>query len=221
MLRNILLAVAGILVVLVVVIATRPSSYRVSRSTTVAAPPAVVYGEVVDFRQWAAWSPWGKLDPAMKVTYSGPTSGPGAAYAWQGNDKVGEGKMLINGARPNEEVNLKLDFIKPFEGSALSGFSFEPASGGGTKVTWGMSGESNFVMKAISLVHDMDADVGKDFERGLLALKTVSEAEATRQAAEAARKAAADAAAAQAAAELAAQQAAAEAAAAKPAKRHK
>jgi Polyketide cyclase / dehydrase and lipid transport len=221
MLRNILLVVAGILVVLLVVIFTRSPTYRVSRSTNVAAPPAVVYGEVVDFRQWVAWSPWGALDPTMRLTYSGPTSGPGAAYAWVGNDKVGEGKMLITGSKPNEEVNIKLDFLKPFEATALTGFTFEPASGGGTKVTWSMTGENNFVMKAMSIVHDMDADIGKDFDRGLAALKSVSEAEAKRQAAEAARKAAADAAAAQAAAELAAQQAAAEAAAAKPAKRHK
>jgi len=220
MLRNILIAVAALVVVLLVIIATRPATYRVSRSLIIGAPAGVVYGQVVDFHKWSAWLPWAKIDPAMKVTYAGPVSGPGAAYSWTGNDKVGEGKMLITGAKPDQEVNIKLDFIKPFEATCSTGFSFEPGSGG-TKVTWLMSGDNSFMMKAVSLFQDMDASVGKDFDKGLLALKGVSEAEAKRQAEEAAKKAAADAAAAQAAADAAAAQAAAAAAAAKPAKSRK
>ncbi len=220
MLRNILIAIAAVVVVLLIVIATRASTYRVSRSTTIAAPASVIYAQIVDFHRWDAWSPWAKLDPNMKVTYAGPPSGPGAAYSWAGDNKVGEGKMLITGAQADKEVNIKLDFIKPFEGTSLTGFSLDPASSG-TKVTWAMSGENNFVMKAISLVHDIDVDVGKEFEKGLLAMKGVSEAEAKRQADEAARKAAAEAAAQAAATQAAADAAAAAAAAAKPAKGRK
>jgi Polyketide cyclase / dehydrase and lipid transport len=221
MLRNILIAVAALVVVLLIIIAMRPPTYRVSRSATIAAPPAVVYAQIVDFHRWDGWSPWAKIDPSMKATYTGPASGPGAAYAWAGNDKVGEGKMLITGAKPNEEVNIKLDFLKPFQASALTGFALEPV-GAGTKLTWSMSGENNFVMKAMSLFHDMDAEIGKDFDKGLTDLKSISEAEAKRLATEEmARKAAADAAAAQAAAAQAAADAAAAAAAAKPHKAHK
>ena len=213
MLRKILIAVAVLIIVLVIVIATRPGTYRVTRSATMAAPPTVVYAQIADFHRWDAWSPWAKLDPAMKATFGGSPSGPGAAYAWTGNDKVGEGKMLITAARPGQEVDIKLDFLKPFEATSATSFVLEPA-GAGTKVIWSMSGDSNFFMKAMSLVSDMDAEVGKDFDRGLASMKTVSEAEAKRQAEEAAKKAA-EAAAAQAAADAAAAQAAA---AAKPAK---
>jgi len=216
MLRKILIALAVLIIVLVIIVATRPGTYRVTRAATMAAPPAVVYAQIADFHRWDAWSPWAKLDPAMKTTYSGPASGPGAAYAWAGNDKVGEGKMLITGAKPGQEVDIKLDFLKPWEATSATVFALEPA-GPGTKVTWSMSGESNFVMKAMSLVTDMDANIGKDFEKGLASMKSVSEAEAKRQADEAAKKAA-EAAAAQAAADAAAAQAAAAAAAKKPAK---
>lgn len=217
MLKKILVALAVVVAVLLIIIATRAPTYRVSRSTTIAAPPSVVYAQIVDFHRWEAWSPWAKLDPAMKTTYTGPASGPGAAYSWSG-EKTGEGKMLITGAKPNEEVNIKLDFIKPFEATSAVEFALGPAPGG-TKVTWAMSGESGFVGKAFSLFRDMDAHIGQDFEKGLLALKGASEAEAKRQAEEMARKAAADAAA-QAAADAAAQAATA-AAAAKPAKGHR
>ncbi len=219
MLRTILIAVGALVMLLLILILTRPDTYSVGRSTTIAAPGDVVYAQIADFHRWDAWSPWAKLDPAVKVTYSGPASGPGAAYTWTGNDKVGEGKMLITGARLNQEVNIKLDFIRPFEATASTGFALEP-TGSGTKVTWTMSGNQGFVMKAMSLVHDMGKDIGTDFDRGLLALKNVSEAEAKRQAEEAARKAAADAAAAQAAADAAAAQAAADAAAKKHPKAH-
>jgi hypothetical protein len=210
MLRNIAIAIAALLVVLLIVIATRSSTYRVSRSVTIAAPPSVVYAQIVDFHRWDAWSPWAHIDPLVKTTYTGPASGPGAAYGWSGNDKVGEGKMLITGAKPNQEVNVKLDFIKPFEATSVVGFLLVPAPSG-TTVTWNMAGENNFMMKAFSMVHDMDSEVGKDFDKGLSTLKAVSEAEAKRQADEMAKKAAADAAAAaaQAAADAAAQAAAA------------
>ncbi|HMK72922.1 MAG TPA: SRPBCC family protein [Myxococcaceae bacterium] len=216
MLRKILIVLAVLIVALVVIIATRPGSFRVVRSATMAAPAAVVYAQIADFHRWDAWSPWAKLDPSMKVSFSGPASGPGAGYAWVGNDKVGEGKMLITGARPGQEVDIQLDFLKPWQATNATTFVLEPA-GPGTKVTWSMSGESNFMAKAMSLVMDMDAMIGKDFEKGLSQMGTVAAAETKRLADEAAKKAA-EAAAAQAAADAAAAQAAAAAKPAKPAK---
>ncbi len=220
MLRKILIMVAALLVLLLIIIATRPGTYSVTRSTTINAPAGVVYAQIADFHRWDAWSPWAKLDPSAKLTYAGPTSGPGAAYTWSGNDKMGEGKMLITSATPNKEVNIKLDFIRPFEASCTTGFALNPVSGGGTKLSWTMAGENNFMMKAVSLFHDMGADIGGDFDRGLASLKAISEAEAKREAEEMAKKAATDAAAAQAAADAAAAQAAAAAAAAKHTKGH-
>ena len=50
---------------------------------------------IVDFRRWPAWSPWEDVDPDLRRTYSGPDSGVGAAYAWEGNRKAGKGRMEI------------------------------------------------------------------------------------------------------------------------------
>ena len=35
----------------------------------------------------------------MKRTHSGAANGLGAVYAWEGNDKVGAGRMEITGAQ--------------------------------------------------------------------------------------------------------------------------
>lgn len=172
--KKIGIGVAAIFIVLLLVIVTRPNTYRVERSTTIAAPPEAVYAQVSDFRKWAAWSPWGKLDPNMKTTFEGTQGAVGAGYAWTGNDDVGAGRMTITGIDPNKRVDIKLEFIKPFESSAANGFAFEP-SGTGTKVTWSMNGDSNFLTKAFSLFVNMDEAVGKDFEKGLGDMKKVVE----------------------------------------------
>jgi uncharacterized protein YndB with AHSA1/START domain len=181
MLRKVLIGFAALVVVLLVVIATRPSTYRVERSTRIAAPPDVVFGLVNDFHAWDRWSPWEKLDPAMKRTYGGPPSGVGATYAWNGNDKVGEGSMRITESRPGQKVGIRLEFIKPMAAVTQTEFTFKPEAGG-TQVSWVMNGTNDLLGKAFSLFADMDAMIGKDFEKGLAAMRTEAEADARRRA---------------------------------------
>jgi len=45
--------------------------------------------------------------------------------------------------------------------------------GTGTRVTWTMHGNLDFMGKAVGLVNDWDKMIGPDFERGLEALKPV------------------------------------------------
>jgi uncharacterized protein YndB with AHSA1/START domain len=171
-------------------VATRPSTFHVERSATIKAPAEVVFGQVADFHKWQDWSPWEKLDPAMKKTYSGAPSGNGANYAWAGNDKVGEGDMTITAAQPNEKISIRLEFAKPWKAVNTTNITFKPA-GDGTLVNWAMDGENNFMGKAFGLFMDMDQMIGSDFEKGLASLGTVAEADAKKKAEEAAKLAAA------------------------------
>jgi len=175
MLWKILIALVVIVVGLVTVIALQPARYRVSRSTTIAAPAPVVFGQVNDFHRWTAWSPWEKIDPAMKRTYEGPPAGVGASYAWAGKGEVGEGRMTIVESRPSDLIQVKLEFVKPFAGTSVAEFSFKP-EGDRTLVTWSMTGDKNFIAKAIHLVMSMDRMIGDQFDKGLAAMKTVAEA---------------------------------------------
>jgi len=157
------------------VITLQPARYRVSRSTTIAAPAPVVFAQVNDFHKWSAWSPWEKIDPAMKRTYEGPPAGVGASYAWVGTREVGEGRMTIVESRPGDLIHVKLEFVKPFAGTSVAEFSFKP-DGERTLVTWSMTGDKNFIAKAIHLVMSMDRMIGDQFDKGLAAMKTVAEA---------------------------------------------
>ncbi len=108
--------------------ATKPDSFQVQRSASIQAPPEKLVGLIDDFHQWGSWSPWEKLDPAMKKTYSGAPSGKGSVYAWQGNSKVGAGRMEILEVTA-EKVTIKLDFLKPFEGHNVAEFALAPQGG--------------------------------------------------------------------------------------------
>lgn len=177
--RVVLLAV----VLLIIVIATRPDTFHVERSTSIAAPGATVFARLDDFHQWADWSPWEKLDPQMKRTFEGPASGVGASYAWTGNDKVGEGRMTIAQSQPPSSLVMNLEFLKPFKATNTAIFTLAD-DGANTRVTWAMDGHQNFVSKAMCLVMSMDKAIGPDFERGLASLRTLAEHDAQQPAAQ-------------------------------------
>jgi hypothetical protein len=165
-----LIAVVGVLAMA----ATKPTHYHIERSATISAAPAAVFAHVNDFHAWEAWSPWEKIDPAMKRTFEGPPNGMDATYAWVGNDKVGEGKMTIIESQPDARVGIRLEFIKPFAETCQADFALAP-EGEGTKVTWGMDGNHNYVSKVMCVFMDMDKMIGTDFEKGLGQLKTLAE----------------------------------------------
>lgn len=174
MLVKILIGLAVVGSALVIVIAMQPADFRVTRTTTVNAPASEVFAQVNDFRKWPAWSPFEKLDPAMKKTYSGAPDGEGAVYAWSGNDKAGEGRTTIVESRPDRTIRMTLEFTRPFKANNEVVFTFEP-DGENTKVTWAMTGQRNFMFKAVGLLMNMDKTVGGEFKKGLADLKAFSE----------------------------------------------
>ena len=174
MLIKVLGALALLVGGLAAVIAMRPADFRLVRSATLNAPPEKVFALINDFKQWEAWSPWAKIDPAMKTTYGAATAGPGATYAWVGNSDVGEGKMTITGSQPHERIVIRLEFKAPMEATNMTEFLLKP-EGAGTKVEWTMTGTNNFMTKAFDLFMNMDKMVGADFEKGLAQMKVAAE----------------------------------------------
>ena len=174
MFKYIGIAVVVVIAAVLALAATRPDTFRVERSTTIKAPPEKVYALIDDFHQWQQWSPWERLDPAMKRQHGGAAKGKGALYGWEGNKEVGKGQMEITEATPPSRVVIKLDFLAPFEAHNTAEFVLAP-QGDATTVTWAMSGPNLFIGKVMSLFASMDSLVGKDFERGLANLKAVAE----------------------------------------------
>ena len=174
MLEIIAIAVVVILAGILVYAATRPDAFRIERSATIKAPPEKIFALVNELRAWTAWSPWEKIDPELKRSYTGAQSGKGAGYAWEGNSKVGTGRMEITESAAPSKIVIRLDFLKPFEAHNTAEFSFA-RQGEATTVTWAMFGPSPYVSKLMGLVFNMDRMVGGQFETGLANLKKISE----------------------------------------------
>ena len=174
MLTTILIIFVVIIAAVLIYAATRPNDFVVSRSASIKAPAEAIFPLINDFRRWPEWSPFEKLDPAMRRTLSGADSGIGAAYAWEGNSKAGKGRMEITASVPSSQVSLKLDFEKPFRANNIVDFSLSP-SGDATTVTWAMRGARPFIAKLMGLFMDFDNLIGKDFEAGLDNLRRLAE----------------------------------------------
>ena len=174
MFKTILIVVVVLIAAILVYAATMPDDFRVQRTTSIKASPEKIFALINDLQRWDSWSPWEKMDPAMQRTFSGATAGKGAVYAWQGNSKVGEGRMEIADASPPSRVMIKLDFIKPIEGHNTAEFTLDP-KGDSTNVTWSMYGPSAYIAKVIGVFASMDKMIGKEFETGLANMKAVAE----------------------------------------------
>jgi uncharacterized protein YndB with AHSA1/START domain len=146
----------------------------VTRETSIAASPGRVFDQLDDFHNWRHWSPWEDVDPDLQREYIGPAKGPGAAYAWKGNRKAGEGRMEVLEAVDPEKVAVRVEFLKPFKSQSLSVFTLTP-EGDGTHVDWTMTFSRTLVSRVMSVFTSYDKMVGPDFEKGLARLKAYAE----------------------------------------------
>lgn len=174
MLKSIAITVVVLIGALLIFAATKPDAFRIERATTIKAPPEKIFSLINDFHQWEAWSPWEKIDPALKRTYSGAASGKGAVYEWDGNNDIGQGRMEITESLPPSNVALKLDFVKPFEAHNTVEFTLAP-QGDSTTVTQAMYGPSPYMSKLMTIFFSMEKMVGEKYEEGLANLKAIAE----------------------------------------------
>jgi hypothetical protein len=163
------------LVLLVAIGFFLPGTTHVERSINVNAPAEKVFENVNDLRKWNAWSPWSKIDPNTKWTYSEPSaSGTGAWYSWvSDNRSVGKGKMTITESKPNEFVKYNLEFEGM--GSSKPSFKLVPKDSLNTQVTWVMDSDNGWNPISRWFGVFMDKMLGPDFEKGLAGLKSLSE----------------------------------------------
>ena len=166
MLKWILAAVATVVVVFLIVVALQPSDFKVERSATMRAPAPAAFAQVNDFHNWRAWSPWEKIDPALKRQYEGPEGRHGRSLCLAGQ----QGRRR----RPHDDHREPAGRAGAHQARVLQAVRGDEyrriqlqARGRRTAVTWTMTGQNNFLSKAICLFVDMDKMVGGMFEQGL------------------------------------------------------
>lgn len=178
MLKRIAIAVAAIILipiaVILIIAATRPGTFQIERAERIEAVPEQIFPLISDLRKFSSWSPYETKDPNMQRVFSGPESGKGAAYEWDGDENIGKGRLQIADASAPSKVTMNLEIIRPLECQNIVEFRIEP-QGETTNVTWAMHGPMPFISKVMSVFVDMDEMVGSDFEVGLANLKKIAE----------------------------------------------
>jgi len=162
------------LLMLLAYAAARPDEFRVERRVRIAAPADQVWPLVSELRAFNRWNPYERKDPLIKSTYSGAASGVGSRYDWDSRE-VGSGSLEIVGQQHGRAVQMKLDFVKPFEAHNQAEFALQPTPDGATEVRWTMHGPANFISKLMGVFINMDKMVGRDFEAGLQNLRQLVE----------------------------------------------
>lgn len=163
---------AGVIATILVVAARKPNTANIERSAYIAAAPSVIFPLINDLRAHRSWSPWDQ-EPNMQRTYSGPSKGPGSVLDFA-DRKAGTGRLEITDASQPTQVVMRLVMTKPMSCDNVIKFSLTPR-GGGTDVSWSMSGRAPFLAKLMGTVIDCEGMCGGMFEKGLATLKTVAE----------------------------------------------
>ncbi|WP_228466663.1 SRPBCC family protein [Adhaeribacter swui] len=173
MLVNILTGIVAVVVFLLIAALFVRKQYFIKREITINKPKAEVFGYIKHLKNQENYSKWVRADPNMQKDYRGTDGTVGFVYAWNGNDKAGEGEQEIKAITEGEKLEVEVRFIRPFASVAQAPFTTEALSPNQTKVTWGMAGGNPYPFNLMHLF--MDGLLGKDLEVSLNALKSVLE----------------------------------------------
>ncbi|MBV6486437.1 MAG: SRPBCC family protein [Pseudorhodoplanes sp.] len=181
MLTLILIALGVMIAAVAFLAATKPDTFRISRSTTVDASPERIFPLVNELRAHRSWSPFNQ-DPAMKRTYSGPDAGKGSVMAFDGGYKTGVGRLSITEAAAPSRILMNLVMTRPLRCDNVVEFTFE-RQGSSTLVTWAMHGPQTFAGTLMSVFVDCNKMCERQFDAGLTRLKEIAEGNRVRPAA--------------------------------------
>lgn len=163
--------ILSVIALVVVVGLFLPKVTTVERSIVINATEETVFTQVNVLQNWEKWSPWYRMDTA-KITYSGPASGNGASFSWDGK-KTDKGTLTLSDVVPNKHITENMVFNGNGEGKATMDFSKE---GNGTKVVWKMEMDNGWNPLARIFVNlFVKGMLDKQFEDGLNFMKEVAE----------------------------------------------
>ena len=152
-----------------------PVKQKLERTITIKAPAAVVFEQLAKLENFNTWAAWNQQDSTVKHTISGTDGTVGAVTTWTGSPEIsGDGRMEIVSIEPGKKIVHAITFIEPKKGKAGSFFTLNE-SNGVSSVIWNFEMDTPRPWNIFNLFYSMDEQMGKDFEKGLAALKTIVE----------------------------------------------
>ena len=165
----------GIIVSIIIIMFIAPHKYAVNRSVVINKPVSEVFDYLKYIKNQDDWSPWKKKDPNMKQSFVGVDGEVGFVSKWEGNKDVGMGEQEILSIKENQLIQSKLRFFKPWKSESDAYLRVVELEKNQTNLTWGFSGKNPMPFNVFMVFFNMEKTVGKDFEEGLVSLKTILE----------------------------------------------
>lgn len=150
---------------LTIYVAVQPNSFEVIRTRTINAPASVIYNNVIDFKNWEAWSSWAESEPDLKISFADISKGVDAAYFWE--DKDGVGTMTTHTANPYERIQQTMQ-APDFPISEVR-WDFSSNEDNSTQATWRITGNDlpfSFKLRLV-LMGNIEEKIGPHYERSL------------------------------------------------------
>ncbi len=171
--KRIIFALLGIIVLALVIALFLPNEYSVEREIVINQPKDSVFNYVKYLKNQDNFSVWAKKDPAMKKTFRGIDGTVGAISTWDSKDKnLGVGEQEIKKIIEGKRIDFELRFKVPFESTDMAYMTTEAITPNQTKVKWGFNGVSPYPMNLMLVIMNIDKMLGKDLQDGLNNLKT-------------------------------------------------
>lgn len=155
------LGLLGLIAILLVVAAFLPRHFHAEASATVNKPVGEVFSYIRYLKNQDQFSYWNLQDPAMKKTYTGTDGTPGATYSWNSqNEELGQGTQTIREVAENQRLNIRMQFVKPFENETEATLSTTETAPGTTTVTWSFDDDMAWPMNLMPVVFNMKKSLG-------------------------------------------------------------
>lgn len=170
-LKKILIVIVVFAALIVVIGYLLPRNVSLERSLMIDASADVIWQEIKGVKRMANWQPWNKMDPDMKIVYSGPDYGIGSKSEWDSQDEnVGQGTQEIIESVENEKIRVEMYF----GGMPDPNYAdlILTSAEGGTNVKWTYEGDlgSGPLFRYFGLM--LDGMLGPSYEEGLNAIKS-------------------------------------------------
>jgi len=153
-----------------------PTSQKIERSIVINTYATTIYNELIKLENFNKFSVWSQQDSTAVYTMAETDGTVGASTSWKGSPEIsGEGKIVIKALEPNRKVVHQLNFTQPKKGTAESVFVLNETNKATTTVTWTFNMATPRPWNIFNLFYSLDKQMGKDFEDGLTAMKTMIE----------------------------------------------
>jgi hypothetical protein len=174
---GIIIALAGIIVIFLIIGLFVKKDYSVGKDIIVNKPKTAVFEYLKFLKNQNKFSVWGSMDPTMKTDFRGTDGTVGFVSAWESdnNKNVGKGEQEILKMVDGERIDYEIRFLKPFKSTSWAYITTIAVNDNQTKVHWEFTGKMKYPTNLTLLFMNMEKMVGGDLEKGLQNLKVLLE----------------------------------------------